>query len=68
MIRGEPYFIIIFEDISLERMYWKQQEAKKQNLIQLASIVHDLKTPLNCIKVTILILKAYVEKDQPSLM
>jgi signal transduction histidine kinase len=34
----------------------------------LASILHDLKTPLNCISGTSQILRAFVETDQPILM
>ena len=36
-------------------------------MIQLASIVHDLKTPLNCIQGTINIIKLLIEQ-QPGLM
>jgi signal transduction histidine kinase len=66
-IKGKLHYIFTFEDVSSHRRYLKHQEAKKHNMIQLASIVHDLKTPLNCIQGTINIIKLLVEQ-QPGLV
>jgi len=51
-------------DMTSERRVNKQKEVKQQNMLQLASIVHDLKTPLNCINATIQMLKPVLITDE----
>jgi len=54
-----------FHDISSYRRSLKHQIAKKHNMLQLATIVHDLKTPLNCISGTVQIFKSILEMKNP---
>jgi hypothetical protein len=60
IIQGRPHFVFVLKDLGEFRKYHKLKEDKKQNLIQLASIVHDLKTPLSCIQGTSFIIKEAV--------
>jgi len=68
LIRGQPYFVFSIEDIRVKIDYERQQESRQQDMLQLASILHDLKTPLNCISGTSQIFKILIEEKQPDLM
>jgi signal transduction histidine kinase len=63
-IRGAPYVMFIFQDISNQRVLDKQNTDKVQDMLRLAQIVHDLKTPLHCIQMTIKFLRSLMSVDQ----
>jgi hypothetical protein len=52
MIDCSPIFSFVIRDVTSFHDLEKLKEFKKKDLLQLASIVHDLKTPLNCIQMT----------------
>ena len=53
----------MFSEKTFEILYQKSVQAKKDDVLQLASIVHDLKTPLNCIQGSIWIIKHSLLKE-----
>ena len=68
LVRGQPQFVFTIHDVSNLKKSLKEKKAKKQNMLQLASIVHDLKTPLNCIQGSSWIFKILIENQVPDLL
>ena len=66
LINGQTFVMFTVSDVTYQRRINKQREVKQQNMLQLASIVHDLKTPLNCINSTIKMMKPDLVTDEVS--
>lgn len=65
MIDGQPHYIFTFNDISDKLHILEQNKEKLHSMIQLAQVVHDLKTPMSCIKLTINLVRMMIEDQNP---